>query len=137
MTTVYLAGKMTSLTKEEMSLWRDIAVDYLIHHKFKVLNPVATDLGTEPTARRIVGNNKYQIRNSDVVLAELDHADVSLGTVCEIVFASNIGRPVIAWGKADNIINHPWIQEHIEAHFESLDTALAYIVWNYRKQGAK
>jgi nucleoside 2-deoxyribosyltransferase len=133
-TTVYLAGKMAGLTPEEMSGWRSIAAGLLPESGgFSILNPVDVRLSRATSPREIVDSNKYQIRNSDLVLAELDHGDVSLGTIGEIVFAREVGKPVIAWGTAYDIINHPWVQEHITIHFHRLTDALDYILFNYKK----
>lgn len=132
MTTVYLAGKMTGLTPAQMSGWR---VESFIHLEgFEVFDPVDTQLTDPPTSREIVDSNKYQISNSDVVLVELNHEEVSIGTIGEIVFAKGIGKPVIAWGGAMGVVNHPWVQEHITAHFKELGQAVDYINHNYRKR---
>lgn len=135
MTTVYLAGGMAGLTKEEMSAWRMMAHNRL-WNEFHVFDPSDTPLSERLTDREIVDSNKFQIRNSDVVLVELDHDRASIGTIGEIVFAREQGKPVIAWGRAYNIINHPWIKEHITIHFEKLEDAVQYINRNYRKRSA-
>jgi nucleoside 2-deoxyribosyltransferase len=133
MPTVYLAGKMTGLTQKEMSGWRNSSIKFLKGREFKVLNPVATNLGEAPTARQIVDSNKYQIRHSDIVLAELDYEAVSLGTIGEIMFAYCIGKPVIVWGQATRVITHPWVHEHVVVVYKTLEEALTYIVQNYRR----
>lgn len=131
MATVYLAGKMTGLTKEQMSRWRNSAAILLTKNGFLVLNPVNVPLSKELTGREIVDNNKFQIRSSDVILVELDHEDVSIGTIGEIIFARELGKPVIAWGKAKGIIEHPWVREHLTMHFPELEEAVMYIIQNY------
>ena len=133
MTTVYLAGKMTGLTIQEMTKWR-IAATALLSDDFHTYNPAATPLSNRLTDREIVDSNKFQIRNSDVVLVELDHEDVSIGTIGEIVFARENGKPVIAWGSAKKVIEHPWVKEHITIHFPGLIEAVDYIKRNYCKR---
>lgn len=138
--TVYLAGKMTGLTVRQMSTWRNLASTYLRNNGFHVLNPFECFKDeliqqTKPTAREIVGNNKYQIQHSDIVLAELNYADVSIGTVGEIVFAAMLGIPVIAWGRAEDVIDHPWIQDHVTAVYGDLEDALECIIARYSKVG--
>lgn len=132
MTNVYLAGKITGLSKEEMSEWRTLAADLLWGH-FSIYNPAATDLSIRLTSREIVDSNKFQIRHSDIVLVELNHDDVSIGTIGEIVFARENGKPIIAWGKAEKVVNHPWVKDHITIHFFELKEAVDYIFQNYRK----
>jgi len=129
--TVYLAGKMTGLSKEQMNEWRDKATDDLLEAGYKVLNPVDTDFGTNVTDREIIHSNDFQIRHSDIILAELDYEQISIGTICEIVEARRQGKPVIAWGTACNIINHPHIKGRITRHYEDLVDAVQYIIENY------
>lgn len=135
MTTVYLAGKMAGLTKEEMSEWRNQATSWL-WEGFYVYDPSDTPLSENLTSREIVDSNKFQIRNSDLILVELNHDDVSIGTIGEIVFAREHGKPVVAWGGASKIVEHPWVQDHITIHFPDLLSATRYINKNYRKKCA-
>jgi len=129
--TVYLAGKMAGLRKEEMNEWRDKAADELVEANFNVLSPVNTDFGTNVTDSEIIHSNDFQIRHSDIILAELDYENISIGTICEIVEARRQGKPVIAWGTAYNIINHPHIRGRITRHCEDLENAVQYIIENY------
>ena len=132
MTTVYLAGAMFGLTLEDMNGWRMSVARELLSCGFAVLNPVDTDFGPEPTGREITDSNEFQIRHSDVVLAEFNRETVSIGTVGEVVFAWMINKPVITWGGAV-YVEHPWIRERTTRHFASLGDAVDYIVRNYSK----
>lgn len=137
-TTVYLAGKMTGLTYEEMMEWRIHAENFLRipdtgESKFRIINPVDTDFGTTPSKREMVHSNKFQISNSDIVLAELNHEEVSIGTLFEIAYANEKGKPVIVWGKNKKIIDHLWVEESITKAFDTLFDACVYIRRNYYK----
>ena len=129
--TVYLAGKMSGLSKEEMNGWREAATDKLLEAGYKILNPVETDFGTNVSDSEIIHSNDFQIRHSDIILAELDYEQISIGTICEIVEARRQGKPVIAWGTAYSIINHPHIRGRITRHCEDLENAVQYIIENY------
>ena len=129
--TVYLSGKMAGLSKEEMNDWREKAAGDLVEAGFCILNPVNTDFGSNVTDREIIDSNDYQIGHSDIILAELDYEQISIGTICEIVEARRQGKPVIVWGTAYNIINHPHIRGRITRHFEFLVNAVQYIIENY------
>lgn len=136
MTTVYLAGKMAGLTEEEMMGWREEAEEYFFRHGIKAINPVRAgmELG-EQASRQIVALDKYLIRRSDIVLAELNHKEVSIGTIGEIVFASGLGIPVFTWGSKIQIRCHVWVWEHTAATFETLEEAMKNIVDGWRKEG--
>jgi len=129
-TVVYLAGKMSGLTREEMTEWRIEAEDQLNNAGMSVLDPTRTILCTNPSAREIVVNNKFQINHSNIVLAEIAFTGISLGTMSEIVYAGTKGKPVISWGK-NEVHKYPWISEHTVKHFITLGEALEYIVENY------
>ena len=128
---MYLAGAMAGLTEEEMLGWRLMAENLLNEQGFSVLNPVNTDLGSDSSRHEITGSNKFQIRHSNIVLAEFDRLDVSKGTVGEVVFAYMIGKPVITWGRSDHA-EHSWIKDHSVRHFVNLIDAVKYIARNYK-----
>lgn len=137
-TTVYLAGKMAGLTLEEMTAWRIKAREELGKNGFNVLDPTGLDFNDRNIIldSEVVHCNKFQIRHSDVLLVQLDHKDVSIGTVGEIVFASELGKPVVIWGSAPvEIIGHPWIMHHSTMRFLRLKDAVDYIIKNYSKGG--
>lgn len=132
--TVYLAGKMSGLTQEEMTAWRIQAANELQKHGFKIMDPTTQSFNFDQfTSREVVDSNKFQIRNSDIVLAELNHENVSIGTIGELVFAREIGKPVIVWGTATGVIEHPWVDEHSTKIFYELSAAIKYIIDNYRR----
>ena len=132
--TVYLAGKMTGLSQKDMIRWRNASRQHLEDNGFKVLCPASLPLDIDNvTDREIVHSNKYQIRHSDIILAELAYKEISIGTVSEIIFAGTMDKPVIVWGEAYNIVDYPWIKEHTTKHFKTLNKALEYICLNYSK----
>lgn len=134
--TVYLAGKMAGLSLDEMLGWRNEAARKLRDAGFAVLNPVDVFLAEkgDKSPREIVDSNKYQIRHSDIVLAELSHPELSIGTLGELVYAREMGKVVIAWGGAW-YTDHPWVREHVTAIYGALDEALECIINKYSKAG--
>ena len=131
-TTVYLAGKMTGLSLEEMQAWRVKAKNFLQAKNITVIDPTITDFGHEPEPKEIVRGNKYMIDRSDVIFAELNHREVSIGTVGEIVYAATKNKPVIAWSCKDGYAENPWVEEHITAIFyNDFNGALNYLVANF------
>jgi len=128
---VYLAGKITGLTREQAGGWRDVARDYLFLHDINAHNPLlGFDIDGEYDPCEIVARNKFYIQKSDIILAEMAYDEPSLGTVGEIVYANGLGKPVFTWGLA-NYNNNPWIKEHVTKHFDGIEDALDYIVTMY------
>jgi hypothetical protein len=109
----------------------------MLRPEFNVLDPVTLVFNGEPfndenpTAREITDSNNFQIKNSDIILAEFEHRLPSIGTVGEIVKARCLyGTPIITWGKSGRH-KHPWIKDHTTAHFDKLEDAVNYIKNNY------
>ncbi len=130
---VYLAGKISGLSYEDAIKWRAEAAQELKRYGFSVLDPTLASSTKEMTSKSIVENNKYQIRHSDLVLAEFNYEDLSLGTFGEIVFAKGLGLPVVVWGCSKHTV-HPWVQEHITVHFKKLTEAVEHIIGNYYRK---
>jgi len=128
---VYLAGAMTGLTREEMTEWRDDATYMLRVNDFRVWNPVSTLLDGSSTAKEIVDSNKFMLMHSDIILAEMiNRKDPSIGTICEIVLAGELGKPVIAFGDSPSLV-YPWVDVNVTARLRTLEDAMKYIVVNY------
>lgn len=131
---VYLAGKMSGLTYEEMNAWRVKAsmlfegYDYDIH----TLNPVdfynfEMDKNTY-TEREVKRFDLGLVRSSDVILVNLDHPN-SIGTAIEIHESyDNWKIPVIGFGTT---VNHPWIMVSLDKQCETLEEAVEHIVTFY------
>jgi nucleoside 2-deoxyribosyltransferase len=128
---IYLAGKMTGLSEKEMRGWRIKASSVLEGHGFDILDPTSVDLGKEPSPGDIVSSNKFMINRSDLLLAELDFEEVSIGTVGEIVYAVEKGKPIVAWGGAERIVTNPWILANTTRIFDGLNEALEYVIRSY------
>lgn len=134
--TVYLAGGITGLTPAQAAGWR-LEARKLLHPEFNVLDPVPLVFNGEhftaenPTAREINDSNIYQIKNSDIILAEFEHQQPSIGTIGEIVKARCLyGTPIITWGRSSRHY-HPWVKYHTTIHFDDLEEAVRYIKNNY------
>jgi len=119
---IYLAGKISGLTRYEANTWREE-----VKANFNSHNPLdGMGIDGEYTPQEIVARNKYFIDRSDVILAEMQHKEPSPGTIGEIVYANMKGKPVITWGRAEYNEN-PWIRAHVTKHFDFLDEAIEYI----------
>ena len=131
---VYLAGKMGGLTQKEMTEWREMATRIFKFSDIKVLDPCKTSLENLGDAV-IVASNKWMIDNCDVVLAEFDHDNISLGTFGECIYAMGKGKPVVMWGGNGSIISHPWATQHRVCHEREMETAIEFILNNFNLGG--
>ena len=92
--TVYLAGKMTGLTHDEMNKWRVEIKDKITDiSNRKVVNPVEHFQigGNEAEAHKY---DLYRLRNSNLVIVNMNHIN-SLGTSWELGVANELGIPII------------------------------------------
>lgn len=141
---VYLAGPITGMTYDAATQWReDVALNLPTGMRgispmrgkeyLKTLVPdnlpsVLKD-GTLPMsgARAIFSRDTFDIRRSDVVLANLRGADrVSVGTVFELGYAHALGKTVIVvMEAAGNPHDHPFVREAATFVVGTTDEALA------------
>jgi|GEM_PF-1434790 len=133
--TVYLAGKMSGLSHEEMNEWRvnakrllRIASDNQIH----IINPVDFyNFSMNPntyTEAEIKKFDLHMVKTSDIILVNLDFSD-SIGTAMEICMAHDVwDKPVIGYGKNKS---HPWMELCITKRCETLEKAVDYIIEYY------
>ena len=144
---VYLAGIIGNTTYKEATEWREYVseqckslygTDILIKSPMRFkdnlnstekLNFVYEDqLLASPKA--IVTRDLNDIRNSDLILANLDSNIISIGTSMEIAIASELKIPIIGVFSTDrdNIYNkHPFIQELVNFKTTNLDIAIHLI----------
>jgi hypothetical protein len=138
---VYLSGKITGLSLEEMTAWRIYATNKLTAAGFIVIDPTQTAIDFTSDDKEIVTSNLYQVGKSSIVLAELHHEEYSKGTGFEIVDQGKQGKPVIVWGNSFIIQQYPWISYYTtrtfnhnhdtNGRFPGLDAAIGYIIANY------
>lgn len=127
---IYLAGKMSGLTFEEMNLWRvkasmmlkgysDVHIENPCHYyNFEFVPTTFTD-------KECKEFDLWLVKNSDLILVNLDFPN-SIGTAIEMELGSRIwNKPVIAFGHLVDI--HPWMKEAVTKHCETMEEAIEYI----------
>ena len=85
MRTIYLAGKMENVSLDEQSDWREYVTPHLTMNGWRVLNPVQRSLKDGYNHRRIYELDMRDVRESDVVLANLVRSQ-SEGHGCTMTF---------------------------------------------------
>lgn len=146
--TIYLAGKMGGLTKDEYMKWRDLLTIELTDTAningadIQIINPATyfdfdnMDRHLEKEAMQFDLNI---VRQSDIVIANVDGISDSIGTAIEVYEANWLNIPVIAYtysGVVNDTI-HPWIQECLSTvqmtTYELIDYVRDYYMVRYIK----
>lgn len=137
---IYLAGKMSGLTFDEMNEWRrlfkkkllKINSDYGYGYELTIINPV--DYYNFNVLRH---QNEKEVRDfdlknatsSDIIVVNLDGLNTSDGTKIEIHDCSYYHNiPIVVFGDRslyDNL--HPWIKEDITRVEKNMDDVIEYI----------
>lgn len=131
---IYLAGKMSGLSFEEMNGWRTKATQMLHRHDdmIRIENPCLhynfeNALEMKATDLEIRNYDLWLVRNCDVVLVNLDYQG-SIGTAIELFEAYEHCRiPVIGYRTVEQP-DHPWIQCSVTRECASLEDAIDYIL---------
>lgn len=146
--TIYLAGKMSGLTKDEYMKWRDLLTGELTDTAningadIQIINP-ATYFDFDNMDRHLEKETMQfdlnMVRQSDIVIANVDGISDSIGTAIEIYEANRLNIPVIAYtysGVVNDTI-HPWIQECLSTvqmtTYELIDYVRDYYMVRYIK----
>ena len=127
---IYLAGsKRGSEPGNRISGWRD-RVRKLLPYDTELRDPFrGKDMSKNDiyTAREIVSRDLQDIRDSDLVIAEMVFDDYNyIGTSMEIRAAAEYGVPVVIWCP-NSVAEHYWIEYHTVKSFETLEECCAYV----------
>lgn len=145
--TVYLAG-LISTDYPDSLLWRIEVAPILEAHEFDVLSPMrgkerlaleSMDGGlTDPnlTSRDIILRDYHDVVESDVILMHLESFGSPrplLGTICELAWAWEMKKPIIAIVDPDNklMLNHPFVKEAVSHYFHSTEDAIEFIAHHF------
>jgi len=127
---IYLAGKMSGLTMEEMNSWR-LRASMLLEGYVGVHteNPCHYyNFEIDPSSfsdKECKEFDLWLVKNCDLILVNLDFPD-SIGTAIEMELGTRIwNKPLIAFGNISD--THPWMRESITKHCETMEQAIEYI----------
>lgn len=131
--TIYLAGPMEHVSKEDAKGWRDIATHRLRLAEQKVLDPTRRVHDFQPKyMKRIFELDLRDIQESDLILVNLDNPTIAKhGTAMEVFYASYVLRkPVIAF-KADAFTIHPFFESLVTEWRSTVEKACDTIITGY------
>lgn len=136
---VYLAGPITGLTYDEGNDWRLEAKEYFDRYDIAAYSPMRAKeylrsegkltgsykSGLFSSARNIMTRDYDDCTKADVILCNfLGATRVSIGTVMECAWAYGNRIPLVVISEAENIHNHPMMDESIGFRVETLAEGL-------------
>lgn len=135
---IYLAGKMSGLSFDEMNEWRNEAKHKLLTAAYmsgacvKTINPVNFynfEGKRHQTEIEVEEFDLAHVTSSNIIIVNLDGLSSSVGTIIELHDAHYHNRiPVIAFGDKDIYDNlHPWVKNSITRVEENIDDVITYI----------
>ena len=135
--TIYEAGKMSGLDLQQMLTWRieltkeleDIAE--MVGVKVNAVNPVNYFNFVQKrnqTESEIMKFDLSKVKQSDIVIVNMDGLNTSIGTCIELYEAYKREIPVLAFGSNKLYEElHPWVQCCITRHDETYKETVNYI----------
>lgn len=135
--TIYLAGKMSGLNKNDYCKWRSELTDALIDKSFlvgssiQIINPTDyfdfedMDMHLE---KEVMQFDLNMVRQSDIVIVNVNGVSSSIGTAIELYEANRLNIPVIAYTEGDVVDDiHPWIENCFSTVQMNKDELVDYI----------
>jgi nucleoside 2-deoxyribosyltransferase len=133
---IYLAGKMSGLTYEQMNNWRVEATNKIQFHdknqglyNFCIESPVNYyNFELDPASfsdHECKCFDLFLVQNCDIILVNLDFPD-SIGTAIEIELASRFwNKPIVAFGTRENV--HPWMKLAVTKQCKTMNEAIDHM----------
>lgn len=136
---IYLAGKMSGLSHNEMNTWRVKVKNQLLHKtgfgsqlSLQIVNPVDYYSFEEKIHQSEIEVEDYDlahVKSSDIIIVNLEGLSSSDGTKIELHDAKyNNKIPVIAFGDIQLYESlHPWIKNSITRVEPNIESVCEYI----------
>lgn len=139
--TVYLAGSMEALSKEEASKWRKDVKEWFDENNFKCVDPtIYYEYGEQYHTNdfEVMRFDLHKVKTADVILVNLNNIRKSIGTCDEIMYAYLNNIPIVGFIESDDELTteeiiayvHPWkyVQiNRIETGMDAMKKAVIYM----------
>ena len=145
--TIYLAGKMSGLNKNDYCKWRSELTDALIDKSFligssiQIINPTDYfdfDDMDKHLEKEVMQFDLNMVRQSDIVIVNVGGVSESIGTAIELYEANRLDIPVIAYTEGDVNNNiHPWIENCLSTVQINRSELITYIIDFYMNRYIK
>ena len=141
MLNVYCAGAISEYNRldklDKAKEWRIKASNFFIEN-FREASVFDPSIGFEKNftynSKGVVLQNIKYLRESNLLLLNLEYLEKSPGTLFEITYAYLNQIPCIAFGRLDNSLEFsPHIEQCITMLFDDLDSALKYCYDMYKQ----
>lgn len=131
---VFISGSEKN-APEGFDSWREKAKEIASNQwdYFRILDPSDHfNYNDKPPQMAVQCVNYFMwlIDRCDVLLVNLDHSDVSVGTGCEVQHAIDTKKPVIGFGQKYETW-YEWTWARCEMTFDTLEEAMDYISEHY------
>ncbi len=134
---IYECGRMSGLTTNQMRAWRDYfktAITQVAENigvNLRVINPCdyySFDVKRHQTEDEIMKFDLARVKESDLVVVNLEGLNVSVGSMIECYEAWKNDIPVLAFGNdKDYETLHPWVQCCITRRDKNYRECINYI----------
>ena len=134
---IYLAGKMSGISYEEMFYWRDKIKKSLQKcgeindYPLRIINPVEYYNFEHPrhkSEREVMEYDLLRVRNSNLVIVNVHGLNTSIGTSIELHEANCRHIPIIAYDPENEYeFLHPWLQCFVSRVENNIDSLNEYI----------
>lgn len=135
--TIYLAGKMSGLCKNDYCRWRSELTNALmikaclLDSSIQVINPsdyFDFDNMDRHLEKEVMQFDLNMVRQSDIVIVNVNGVSSSIGTAIELYEANQLNIPVIAYTEGDVVDDiHPWIENCFSTVQMNKDELVDYI----------
>ena len=102
---IYLAGCCSAISKEEREQWR-LQLKCQLDDYFNLFNPCDLDdeyeYGNLNTSNEVMKYLLYKLKDSDIVVVNLDNSKLSCGTTGELVLANHLNKPIVGFGTKED-----------------------------------
>ena len=131
---IYLAGKMSGLSFEEMNTWRKDAKSKLLSmaedtgYRLTVFNPVDFynfEIIEYQSDEEVMDYDLFHVEHSNFLVVNADGLEDSKGTIMEIFDAWIHKIPVFVFG--DYKHRHPWIERCVTRFEPDIDHVVEYL----------
>lgn len=131
---IYASGSEKNAPKGFTS-WRDELKEMIMCHEdqINILDPMVHFNYTDKspvTTRQCSNYFMWMIDKCDVLLVNLDHSDVSVGTGCEVQHGFDNHKPIIGFGTKPKTW-YEWTSDKCDVIFSTMEDAIEYIAEHY------